>query len=103
MEDAELDPLRERFRRIRADSGRRPRQVDAEEDVDVDMEGGKYAPSPGTPESDSGPKPDSPSPRVLSDKHPYLESSFDKVRLLGGSCVMSVRNDLFDWSNGRQS
>ena len=92
MEDAELDPLRERFRRIGADLGTQPKQVDVEKDMDADREDGNYTSSTGTPGSDSGPKPemvpapDPPplsvrflSPRVPSDTHPHSESSFEKT------------------------
>ena len=92
VEDAELDPLRERFRRIGADLGTQPKQVDVEKDMDADREDGNYTSSTGTPGSDSGPKPemvpapDPPplsvrflSPRVPSDTHPHLESSFEKT------------------------
>ena len=92
VEDAVLDLPRERFRRIGADLGSQPRQVDAEKDMVADREAGNYASGTGTPESDSGPKPEMspapdspfssaqlPLPRVQSDKHPHLESSFDKT------------------------
>ena len=39
-EDAELDLLRERFRRIGADLGSHPRRVDVQEDMGVDREMG---------------------------------------------------------------
>ena len=54
-EGAELDPLRERIRRIGADLGSQPRQVDVEKDMEVDMEDGNHTSSTGPPESDSGP------------------------------------------------
>ena len=90
--DAELDLPRERFRRIGADSGSHSRQAVAETDMDAGGEAGKNASSTGIPESEPGPRPemspapDSPrlsvqlaSPRVPSERHPHLESSFDKA------------------------
>ena len=58
MEDAGLDPPRERFRRMGADLGSQPRQVDAGKDMRVDREDGNCASNTGTPESDSGPRPE---------------------------------------------
>ena len=66
--DAELAPLRERFRHIGADSGSPPRHVVLGADMDVDREDGNDTSSTGNPESESGakpemiPVPDSPSP-----------------------------------------
>ena len=81
-EDAELDPLHTRFRRIGADLGSQLGQVDAGKDLEVDRGDGDLTSSTGTPESDSGPRPEmipaqSPSPRASLDKHQHLESSFD--------------------------
>ena len=93
VEDAELGPLRERFRLPGTDLGGRPRQVNVVADTDVDRGYGADASSAGTPESESGSKPEmipvqhSPalsapvsSPRVPSGLHPDPGSSFDKAR-----------------------
>ena len=91
MEDAELDPLHARSRRIGADLGSQLRQVDVEMEMEVDTEDGNLTSSTGTPESDSGPRPETipvpdspclsaqlPSPHAPLDRHQHLESSFDK-------------------------
>ena len=92
MKDAELDPHRERLRRIGADLESQQRQVDVGGDMEMDREDGSYTSSTGTPESDTGPKPEVipvpdppslsvelPSPRVPSERPPHSESSFDKT------------------------
>ena len=69
VEDAELNPLRDRFRRIGADLVSQPKQVGVEKEMEVDREGGNDTSSTSTPERDSGPRPemilvpDSPLPR----------------------------------------
>ena len=69
-DDAWMDPFRERFRQIGGDLGSQPWQVDVEGDMDVDREDGNYPSSMGTPESDSGPRPEMilapDSPRLLA-------------------------------------
>ena len=92
MEEAELGPLRELFRRFGAYFGSQPRQVDVEKDVEADREDGNFISSTGAPESDLGPRPEMilvldspslsgqlPSPRVTSDGHQPPESSSDKM------------------------
>ena len=100
VEDAALDTSHARFRRIGADLGSQPRKVDAKTDMEVDREDGNLSSSAGTPESDSGPRPDMnpvsdfppltaqlPSPRAPSDKHqhrnPPLEERAHRLRLQG--------------------
>ena len=91
MEAAEFHPLRERFPRIGPDLGSPTGEVDMEKDMDVDREDGNFTSRPGTPESDSGPRPDMipvqdspslsahlPSPQVPAEGRQYLEPSFDK-------------------------
>ena len=92
VERAELDPLHVRFRRIGADLGSQSRQVDVGEDMEVGSEDGNHTPRTGTPESNSGPRPDMilvpdspslsahlPSPRAPSERHYRPGSSFDKA------------------------
>ena len=57
-QDAESDSLRARFRRISADLGSQSRQVGVEKDLEADREDGNFASSAGTPEGDSGPRPE---------------------------------------------
>ena len=105
VHDAKLDPLRERFRRTRADLGGQPREADVEKDMEVDRENASFSSSTGTPERNSGirpemvPVPESPSlsiqlpsPQVPSDGHQHLVSSFDKT------CVPSRAS----WADGTQ-
>ena len=129
MEDAELDPVRERSQRIGADLGGQPRQVDVGRDMDV--EDGKNATSAGTPESDSGPRPEMlpapdspplsvqlPSPLVPSDGvriwSPPLLKRAKRLRFQGrpgpctrsyrgGSCMISVRNEVLGRRSRRKS
>ena len=107
-EDAELDPLRERSRRIGADLGGQLRQVHVGMDMDVDREDGNNASNTGIPECESGPTaetipaPDSPplsaqlpAPRVRSGRpriwNPLLIKRVSRMRFLGrtGPSAMS--------------
>ena len=92
VEEAELDPPQDRFRRRGADPGSQSRQVDVEKETENDGENGGNASSTGFPEGDSSlrqemiPAPDSPAssaklpfPHVPSGRTLHLQPSFDKA------------------------
>ena len=123
--------MRVRFRRTGADLESRRRQVDVAKEMEVDRGDGNFTSRTGTPESDSGPRPDmirvpdspplsaqSLSPRAPPDGNQMLESSFAKARapyqapraagaqcdeLRWDSCMISVHNEVLGRWNRRLS
>ena len=78
VEDAELDPLLDRPRRMGAVLESQPRQLDVERDMEIDGEDGlrpEIIPAPDSPALSAK----LPSPHVPSEQRPLPESSFDEA------------------------
>ena len=91
VEDAELDPVRTRFRQSGADLGSQLRHVDVEKDMEVEREDGNSTLNTGPPKSGSGPWPEVipvPDPPSLSAQLPSPHVTMDKQRHVGSTFGM---------------